>query len=451
MDKMFFRNTLNDLREWSKKEDRKPLIIRGARQVGKTTAVDMFSKDFGQYLYFNLELIEDRKLFQQDLSVNDLISALFLQKGKSRKKQKILIFIDEIQNVPEAITQLRYFYEAAKDLHVVASGSLLKTVSRKEITYPVGRVEFVNMYPVTFSEYLNAIGAKENLEVYNQVPAPAFVHSELLKHFHRFALLGGMPEAIKDYIKSNDIFSLNPIYSNLLTAYKEDVKKYARNEEMAAIIRFAIDSCPYEVGKRIKYQRFGNSNYGSEKMGEALKTLEKAMLIEIIFPTTNVKPPIKPDSKKSPKLQFLDTGLINFSVGLQEYFFTMEDLHSFYKGILAEHIVGQELRANYYKSNKMSFWIREKKQSSAELDFVVPFRKYIIPIEVKSGKSGTLRSLHQFIERANHKYAVRIYSGGLSREKNTTPGGVKYHLLNLPYYLTGKLRDYLEWFVGAGG
>jgi hypothetical protein len=183
-------------------------------------------------------------------------------------------------------------------------------------------------------------------------------------------------------------------------------------------------------------------------MGEALKTLEKAMLINIIYPTTNLKPPIKSDFKKSPKLQLLDTGLINFSVGLQEHFFTMEDLHSLHRGLLAEHIVGQELKANYYRNEKLYFWVREKKQSSAEVDFVVPFKKYIIPIEVKAGKSGTLRSLHQFIDRTNHSYAVRISSSNLSKSKNITPAGKDYQLLNLPYYLSGNLRKYLDWFIG---
>lgn len=444
---MFYRNILDDLERWSKKEDRKPLIIRGARQVGKTTAVNMFSEKFDQYLYFNLELNDDQEIFQQDLAINDLIAAMFLNKNKSRKKGKILIFIDEIQNVPKALTQLRYFYESAKDLYVIASGSLLKTISSRKIIYPVGRVEFINMYPLTFSEYLKAMNIEGVLKFYNQIPVPEFAHSKLLKSFHRYTLLGGMLEIIKNYIKTDDMLSVNSIYSNLLTAYKEDVKKYAHNEEMAQIIQFAIESCPYEAGTRIKFHGFGNSNYGSKRMGEALKTLEKAMLINIIYPTTNLKPPIKPDSKKSPKLQFLDTGLSNFSVGLQEYFFTMEDLHSFHKGLIAEHIVGQELKATYYKNDQLSFWVREKKQSSAEVDFVVPFENYIIPIEVKAGKSGTLRSLHQFVDRTNHPYAVRIYSGKLSKEANTTPSGTKYYLLNLPYYLAGKLREYLEWFI----
>lgn len=447
MNNVFYRKILDNLNNWSKKEKRKPLIIRGARQVGKTTAVNMFSRNFDQYLYFNLELEDDRELFQQDLTIDDLITAMFLHKDKTHGEGKTLIFIDEIQNVPEALSYLRYFYESKKDLHVVSSGSLLKTISSREITYPVGRVEFINMYPLTFSEYLKAIGADEILKNFKEIPAAEVAHTALLRHFHRFTLLGGMPEIIKDYIKTDDILYLSSIYKNLLTAYREDVKKYARNEEMARIIQFAIDSSPYEAGTRITFQGFGSSNYGSKKMGEALKTLEKAMLINIIYPTTNIKPPIKPDFKKSPKLQFLDTGLINFSVGLQEHFFKMKDLHSFHKGLLAEHIVGQELKANYYRDDRLSFWVREKKQSSAEVDFVVPFREYIIPVEVKAGKSGTLRSLHQFIDRTNHPYAVRFYSGKLSKYKNTTPEGTDYYLLNLPYYLAGKLREYLEWFI----
>ncbi len=144
---------------------------------------------------------------------------------------------------------------------------------------------------------------------------------------------------------------------------------------------------------------------------------------------------------------FLDTGLINYSVGLQNYYFTMESLHSFYRGLLAEHIVGQELKANNIFNKHLSFWVRNKKQSQAEVDFVVAYKEYIIPIEVKSGKSGTLKSLHKFMEMTNHKYAVRFYAGDLNKHKITTPSGKNFYLLNLPYCLAGNLKNYLDWFI----
>jgi hypothetical protein len=446
---LYYRNILADLESWTEKTDRKPLVIRGARQVGKTTAVNIFAEKFKQYLYFNLDKREDRSVFEQDLSIEDLVAALFFHKNQSMGRGKTLIFIDEIQNVPDAIKQLRYFYESKKELYVIASGSLLQTTSRREINYPVGRIEFKNMYPFTFSEHLKADNREEAAGLMNRIPIPAYSHKKMLELFHRYAMIGGMPEVIKKFLENNDLVMINEIYKNLLLAYKEDVKKYARNEKMMHIIRHAIDSAPLEAGRRIKFHGFGNSSYGSREMGEALRLLEKAMLINLVYPTTNLKPPVKPDTKKSPRLQFIDTGLLNYSAGLQNHFFGIDDLHSFYRGLLAEHIVGQELKATYLKDSRMNFWTREKRQGSAELDFALLFDKYIIPIEVKSGKSGTLRSLHQFMDRTDHPYGVRIYSGKLSVNRHKTPAGTEYLLLNLPYYLTGVIEKYLDWFINS--
>jgi hypothetical protein len=217
---------------------------------------------------------------------------------------------------------------------------------------------------------------------------------------------------------------------------------------MVQVIRHAIESAHLEAGRRIKFQGFGNSNYRSREMGEALRILERAMLIYLLYPSTVTQPPVRPDLKKSPRLQFLDTGLINYFAGLQEYFFKIGNLHSFYQGLLAEHIVGQELLAfNMKTSRKPSFWIREKKQSNAEVDFIVPFRQYIIPVEVKSVKTGALRSLHQFMMRADHPFAVRLYAGSVEITQAATPDGKSYTLLNLPYFLAGKLHDYIDWLI----
>jgi predicted AAA+ superfamily ATPase len=234
----------------------------------------------------------------------------------------------------------------------------------------------------------------------------------------------------------------------LLTAYLDDVSKYARSESMVHLIRHAVESAPFEAGKRIKFQGFGQSTYKSREIGEALKTLERAMLIHLVYPTTFTKLPIMSDLKKSPRLQFLDTGLLNYAAGLQENFFRYDDLHSFYQGIIAEHIVGQELMAlDMNTPGKISFWVREQKQSNAEVDFVIPFRQLIIPVEVKAGKTGTLRSLHRFMDQVEHGYAVRLYAGPLQVTQSLTPGGKPYNLLNLPYFLTGKIYDYLQWFI----
>ena len=446
---MFFRNIINDFRIWADEKDRKPLILRGARQVGKTTAVEIFSKDFDQYIYLNLEKNEDSEIFNHGLPVEDLIQSIYLSKNVAPSQGKTIIFIDEIQNSPQAIAQLRYFYESAKKLHIIAAGSLLEVMIRESgPSFPVGRVQYMYLYPLSFEEFLAAAGEDQALKCYHTIPFPDFAFTRLLKLFHRYTLIGGMPEIVRKYIENKDIAALAPVYQGLLVAYLDDVSKYARNTTMVQVIRHAIESAPLEAGQRIKFQGFGNSNYKSREMGEALRMLERAMLIYLLYPSTATQPPVRPDLKKSPRLQFLDTGLINYFAGLQDYFFKMENLHSFYKGLLAEHIVGQELLAIDMKtSRKPSFWIREKKQSNAEVDFIVPFKQHIIPVEVKSGKTGTLRSLHQFMIRADHPFAVRLYAGSVEKTQTSTPDGKSYTLLNLPYFLAGKLYDYLDWLI----
>ncbi len=446
---MFERSVLKLFREWNKEEDRKPLILRGARQVGKTTAVNLFSRDFDNYLYLDLEKRENAKLFERGLRFEDLLQSIFLSSNVTPGEGRTLLFLDEIQACPDALPIIRYFYESAKQLRVIAAGSLLETIiGKKQISFPVGRVRYMFMYPLTFEEYLYSQGEKQLVELFHTVPLPEFALDKLLRLFHQFTLSGGMPEVVNRWTETRDIVSLTPIYQGLLTSYLDDVSKYARNPTMIEVIRHAIESAPLEAGRRIKFHGFGKSNYRSREMGEALRTLERAMLIHLIYPTSNTKPPIRIDRKKSPRLQFLDTGLINYLAGLQQLYYEHENLHKLYQGIIMEHIVGQELLAsNFHSPAKPAFWVREKKQSTAEVDFVVPFEEWVIPVEVKSGKTGRLRSLHEFMDRVDHHYAVRLYGGKLEITNNTTPHGKKFKLLNLPYCLAGKLDAYLRWFV----
>ena len=451
--KPFTRKFISQLNKWTHSENRKPLILRGARQVGKTTAVNIFSEQFDQYIYLNLEKHDDADLFRRNLKIKELLQAIFLYKNITQKKGRFLLFIDEIQNSPEAVSALRYFYEELQDIFVIAAGSLFEVMlESKQISFPVGRVQFFFIYPLTFEEFLEAIGEHNALELLDEVPFPEFGYPVLFKLFHTYALVGGMPEIIDKYRRTETISDLNPIFQSLLTGYTDDVSKYARNETMRNIIKHCIESAPLEAGRRIAFAGFGNSNYKSREVGEALKNLERAMLLYLLYPTITTKIPIMVDKKKSPRLQFFDTGILNYVNGLQTLFFKFDDLHSFYKGLLAEHIVGQELLASDISIlKKPAFWVREKKQSSAEVDFLVQFDRYVIPLEIKSGKSGTLRSLHQFINRCDHTYAVRMYSGPVSIEKTKTPEGKFFYLLSLPYFLTGKIKDYIEWFLEKTG
>jgi predicted AAA+ superfamily ATPase len=443
---MFKRTILKELKLWFKKKNRKPLILRGARQVGKTTAISIFADNFKQYIYVNLERSEDLRLFEKDYNVHELVEAIFFLKDKVRQETNTLLFIDEIQNSSKAVAMLRYFYEEVKDLYVIAAGSLLESILNRHISFPVGRVEYLRMQPLSFEEFLLAIGETQAAEMLERIPLPAFAHDKLLKLFHRYTLIGGMPEIVQLYADSQDIIQLKPVYESLIVAYMDDVEKYSSSDSQIPIIRHVIQSAFHEAGNRIKMAGFGQSNYSSKEITEAMQLLEKALLLQRIYPTTATQLPLTLNLKKSPKLQLLDTGLVNYFSGLQTEIFGTKDLNSIYGGRIIEHLVGQELLASQHSTLfKPHFWVRENKQSN--VDFVLQHGNKIIPIEVKSGATGRLRSLHEFINLADHHYAVRLYAGDLKVETATTLTGKEYRLLNLPYFLAGKLTMYLDWFV----
>jgi predicted AAA+ superfamily ATPase len=445
---MFTRAILHRLQEWKNSPARKPLIIRGARQVGKTTAILLFSKAYDQYIPLNLEKPEEAKLFSRPQSARDLFQSILLFKGCPSIEGRTLLFLDEVQNSPEAVRALRYFHEDLPGIHVIAAGSLLEiALSQKQIGIPVGRVEYASMVPLSFREFLKATGEAQALEALEIIPLPAYAVPRLMDLFHRYALIGGMPEVVARYAEKKDVVALAPLYRSLWASFLDDIPKYARNESMKRTIRHCLETAPLEAGERIKFAGFGKSNYRSREAGESLRTLEQAMLIHLLYPTTSMEIPLVPDRKKSPRLLFLDLGLVNFSAGLQGQYFQYADLHSFYRGKIAEMIVGQEIMASDPDDLRPVFWVREKAQAPAEVDFVIPQGNLAVPVEVKAGTKGTLKSLHQFINRCPHPYAVRLYAGPLETVRAKTPEGKSYVLLNLPYCLAGSLRAYIRWMM----
>ena len=442
---MFVRLLHNQLEQWFRKPNRKPLILRGARQVGKTTLVSLFAKRFKQTIQLNLERQEDRELFERGYTINELMDAIFFLNNKNRQEADTLLFIDEIQNSSSAVAMLRYFYEDYPELPVIAAGSLLETLLDRHIRFPVGRVEYLRVHPLTFEEFLLATREDQAAAMLNRIPLPAMAHDKLLKLFHRYALIGGMPEVVQVYAQDKDLTQLAPVYDSLITAYLDDVEKYSPRTSQTPVLRHVIQSSFREAGNRIKLAGFGQSNYGSREIDESLQILEKALLLQRLYPVTDTQLPLTPNHKRSPKLQLLDTGLMNYFAGLQTEVFGTTDLNAVYGGKVIEHLVGQELYASQASMIfKLHFWISEKKQSNAEVDFVLAHENKVIPVEVKSGASGRLRSLHQFIDRADHASAVRLYAGKFSVEKAVTLAGKEYQLVNLPYYLASRVERYLE-------
>jgi predicted AAA+ superfamily ATPase len=446
---MFKRNLLVELEKWRQNIPRKPLVIRGARQVGKTTLVNQFAAQYEQYIYLNLELSEDKDPFKNFTSIENLINTLFFLKNKTlAKKSSTLIFIDEIQEAPKALNILRYFYEQAPEISVIAAGSMLETLFDKNISFPIGRVEYKVIRPVSFPEFLSAIGENAALEQLTQVPLAAFAQSKLLKLFHTYALIGGMPEIVQHYATHKDLVAIGPIYDSLINGYMDDVEKYAKSNAQILHIRHCIQNSFAQAGKRIKFEGFGNSAYKSREMGESLRTLEKALLMQLVYPCTSASLPMVPDIKKSPRLQILDTGLLNYFVGIQKEIIGTVDLNNIYQGTLIEHLIGQELLAFQYNAlSALHFWVREKKESTAEVDYLFQYDGLIIPIEVKSGKEGTLKSLHSYMDIAPHNFAIRFYAGALNISDAITQKGKQYKILNLPYFLGSQIEKYFDWFI----
>jgi len=356
---MFYRDIENNLTRWKNSDTRKPLILRGARQVGKTTVVNTFSKQFESYIYLNLEKQEHKQLFEQTNDIQMIVDAIFFV-GKKQKNKSTLIFIDEIQNSIAAIASLRYFYEEFPYLYVIAAGSLLETLLDSHISFPVGRVEYMAVRPCSFHEFLLATGNEISANLTKQYPFPNYAHQELLKLFNTYTLIGGMPAVVKNYAIHRDLIRLNKEYQSLIVGYTDDVEKYAANNSSARYIRHILQSGFSYASQRIKFEKFGNSEYRSREMSEAFRVLEKTMLLEIVYPSSSAELPILPDRSKSPRLHWLDTGLVNYAAKVQTEVFESKDISSAWRGLIAEHIVGQELIAkNDDVLQQRSFWVRK--------------------------------------------------------------------------------------------
>ncbi len=442
---MFRRNALSNLQEWAEKRNRKPLILRGARQVGKTTLVNEFAKSFDNYLYLNLEDSRAVDIFDLEKDIDDILSVIYLYCNTPKLIGRTLLFIDEIQNSPKAVAKLRYFYEKIPELFVIGAGSLLENLIDTHISFPVGRVEYMAIRPCAFSEFLGALGEEQLSEALTGLNIPEPIHSKAMDLFNTFTLIGGMPEVVKFYAQYKDLVAINDIYESLLSGYKDDVEKYARNQGMSHVIRYILQEGWAYAGQRITIGNFAGSSYKAREMGEAFRTLEKAMLLELVYPSTGYKIPTSPDLRRSPKLFWLDTGLVNYAAKIQKEIFGMRDISDAWRGCVAEQIVAQELLASERKvSYKRSFWVRDKKGADAEVDFTIQYGGMVIPVEVKSGHNSRLRSLHLFMENVDHDIAFRIWSNPFSVDKVDTIGGKSFNLYNLPFYYSGMISKILD-------
>jgi predicted AAA+ superfamily ATPase len=441
---MFKRNVEHELMRWYSDKYRKPLVLRGARQVGKTTIVSRFAQNFDNFLTVNLEKKAAKELFESSDDVKKLLPQLFLYCDVAKKEGKTLLFIDEIQNSPHTVALLRYFYEELPEIYVIAAGSLLETMLDKHISLPVGRVEYLALHPCNFTEFLQATGESRFVEPILNSTLPTAFHEELLGLFKTFSLIGGMPEVVAHYAENRDVVSLQRIYNQLTNAYKNDVEKYAESKSQAEILRYILDYGWTFAGDTITLGGFGGSPYKARETGEALRTLQKAMLLEMVFPLTSVKMPAVANLKRQPKLFWLDLGLVNHVAKIKKEYLN-SDLMDTWRGKAAEQIAYQELTAlSFDVGEKQNFWARAASGSRAETDFVYLFDGEIFPVEVKSGHNAHLKSLHQFMEEASVDVGIRLWTGRFSIDEVKTISGRVFKLINLPLYMIAALPKVLE-------
>ena len=388
----------NELRLWKEGTRRKPLILRGARQVGKTWSL----KEFGKKRFESLALVDLernqplRKLFDGDLKVTRICSDLEVILQQKITPGKTLLFFDEIQACPRAITALRYFYEEMPELHVVAAGSLLE-FALAESSFPVGRVQFLNLYPLCFAEYLEAIGnAPAAMAVLgNPADISPVVHDLLREELKRYFFIGGMPAAVKAYLENNSLRDAFEVQQEIAESYRMDFAKYSPRVD-----RFCLDSVftslSQHIGKQIKYARLGEgySNITLKKAFDALCLAQVARRIPSVDPSG--LPLGATASAKLFKALMLDIGLMRYLSGMpNDLEYSKSDLLAIYQGAMAEQFVGQEMLVS--QQGSLYYWDRQAKSSSAEVDYLAVLNGRIHPVEVKSGASGSLRSLHLFL------------------------------------------------------
>lgn len=441
---MFERQIMTHLRQWKGKSNHKPLVLRGARQVGKTTVIDAFGKEFDNYLYFNLDEDGDRALFERNISLDDLIDSLFARLGMRKKEGSTLLFIDEIQSSPQTISLLRYFKEKRPDIHVISAGSLLENVVDVKVSFPVGRVDYMALRPCSFYEFLTALG-KDNLRYFIDNPEQSVaVHDELMSLFNQYTIVGGMPEVVQEYANTRDVLALDDIYESLLQGYKDDVEKYVQSGKLAEVVRFLISASWTKAGQAVTLGGFADSAYKAREVGEAFRLLQKAMLLELVYPTTSVTIPALGEEKRQPKVIMLDTGLTNYQAGVRRELIGANDILDVWRGHLAEQVVAQELLTlNDKVSQRRQFWV--KGNSFAEVDFVLTFDSHLFPIEVKSGRNSHLRSIHSFIDQSPIDIGIRVWSGPYSVDDvQTTIGKKPFRLVNIPFYMIGNIEKIIS-------
>jgi predicted AAA+ superfamily ATPase len=398
---------------WKTASRRKPLIVRGARQTGKTWSIETFGQaNFKNHLKLDFEKRADlHSVFESDLTPQGLVSQLELLLETRIIPGETLLFFDEIQACPRALMSLRYFYEEMPDLHVISAGSLLEFALEK-VPFPVGRVQFLNMYPLNFYEFLVATGKERLASRLCQPPEalPVAIHERLMKELRTFFFIGGMPECIRVFNETRSVMEAFTVQDEIIDSYRQDFAKYAPRADRACL-NMILRNCAQQVGKQILYSKLAEG-FSNPTIHNGFDLLNLAKVLYRIPATDPSGLPLGGGARqKKFKTALLDIGLMHRLSGMSiQKELAQTDLLSSYRGQLAEQFVAQEL---YLAQNsELYYWARQARNSAAEVDYLVQVRDRIVPVEVKSGRGGSLKSLHSMLGTyPNCERGIVLYSG----------------------------------------
>jgi len=407
------RDIESQLNKWKNEQNRFPLLIRGARQVGKSSLVKQFGKQFQYFIEVNLELNpEFSKIFEKNRDPYRICEELALIYNTPIEPGKTLLFIDEIQNSLAAISSLRFFYEQYPTLHVIAAGSLLEFALSELSSFGVGRVRSLFLYPFSFNEFLQALGESKLLDAIQRAkpgnPLPELIHKKALNLYKRFVIIGGMPKVVSYYVETGDLLKCQQILDDLILSFQDDFVKYKMRVSSFMLKEIFNAVVAQNSNKFVFTKAAPDLNRGQVKL-----CLELLSMAGLIYPVTHSSAngiPLGAEiNHKFRKYLVFDTGIYQRILGLELADVLLNsDFDSINKGSIAELFVGLELMKVTEKRNELYYWQRESKNSRAEVDYIIQKNTKILPIEVKSGTKGSMQSLFLFLSEKKIETGIRV-------------------------------------------
>ena len=428
-----YRKLIEELYKWKDKKNRKPLIIEGARQVGKTWLMKEFGdKAYSDYIYINFDsnsVMAD--LFSTDLNIERIIMGIELYAGKKVNSATTLLIFDEIQEVPKALASLKYFCENAPEYHIICAGSLLGIALHSGTSFPVGKVDFLNLYPLTFKEFLIAVKGERFAKLletsdYTMITSFKETYIDALKQYY---FVGGMPEAVQNFIEEKDFNEVRNIQKRILSAYEQDFSKHAPND-MVPKIRMIWNSIPSQLAKENKKFIYGLVREGgrAKDFETAIMWLSDCGLIHKISRVKSVGIPLKAyEDLKAFKLFLVDIGLLGCITGLSsQTILYKNELFTEFKGAITEQYVCQQLKS----VSDLGLYYYTNDRGSCEVDFIIDTGEDVMPIEVKAEINLKAKSLKTYREKYNPKLSIRMSMADYKAEDS---------FINLPLYMAGEI------------